>query len=491
MCVLEHFFYTGGYVMDQSQIINYNLIQRELFTILDEFFERATGSKYFNFSTLTDFDNQIRSNAQKIATRGIGAFNWGHSTLGKFYTKHAADLYTASKQLGGMKLVIGGNSRFTASTLEGIRKMLLYTDTILIPDPILPWIENDRSEEAFRNVLLLKSIFILLQVKPLVDADLPYPAILVFPSWEKTLEENDKFTQHGIQKLATDFFSTHLNSTFGEPQEIVSFIEHCEPTFLKLVERNKLFIAPGGTGLEPIAKTIVMYKDDILTWRSKEFTSKIANISDGLLVFNGILERLAPHYHLLENANELLAQPLVCLESQWHYYSLCAKMYENKLQNQSLVSPDTSLVLQSLNTPNLQWLGNIPLTALVELRKNNENEYFRTHLAKYTKELNAASISDINRIAAEIGRGIASLLAEHQKEIRTIETKYSCLHKQTAISGWITLAAIMIPALAPLAGSIAPLVVAGKYLLDKTNEIQERSKAANSLMGILSTAKNS
>lgn len=476
--------------MEQSQIINYKQLQRELFNIFDEFFERATGSKYSSFSNLTNFDEQIRRNAQKIAKRGVDAFNWGYSTLGNFYSKHATDLFIASKQLGGMKLVIGGSSRFTSSTFDSIRKMLLYTDTILIPDPILPWIEKDRSEEAFQNVLLLENIFRILQVKPLVDADLPYPAILVFPSWEKSLEHEDEATQEGIQDLITEFFSTYLNSTYSNLQEIASFAQKHEPIFLEHVERNKLFIAPGGGFSEPLAQNIVMYKNEIRTWRSKEFNNKIANIPDSLLVFNGILERLAPQYHLIENANELYAQPMFCLSSHWHYYSLCANMYERRLQNKSLLSPNTSSILQSLNAPNLQWLGNVPLTALVELRKNNENEYFRTHLDKYTKELNSASISDIDRIAAEVGRGIASLLAEHQKQIRAIETKYSLLHTQTAVGGWVTLAALLIPSLAPFVGSIAPLGVAGKYIWDKTNEHHERSKAANSLMGILAAARN-
>lgn len=479
--------------MDQHQPINYNQIQRELFSIFDEFFKRATGSSYLDFATLANFDDQIRCNASNLASRGFDAFNWGYSALSDFYTKHSVDLFTASKQLGGMKLVIGGSSRFTPTTFDSIRKMLLYTDTILIPDPVLPWIERDRSEEAFQHVLLLKNIFTILQVKPLVDADLPYPAILVFPSWEKNLEQNDVSTKEGIQNLTIEFFSTYLDSAYSDLSEITTFVQKHESRFLELVERNKLFIAPGGSSNEPLTQNITMYKSEIQTWRSNEFIEKMNTISDGLLVFNGIFERLIPQYHILENADELYAQPMFCLSSHWHYYSLCANMYKRRLQDKSLLSPDTSSILQSLNTPNLQWLGNVPISALVELRKNNENECFRTHIAKYTKELNSASVSDIDRVSAEVGRGIASLLAEHQKQIHAIESKYSRLHTQTAIGGWITLAALLIPSLAPFLGIIAPLGgsgILGKYVLDKSNERCEKNKAAHSLMGILASAKN-
>jgi hypothetical protein len=55
----------------------------------------------------------------------------------------------------------------------------------------MPWLERDRREERFRHVLLLKAVHTLLQLKPLVDADLRYPPVVVFPSWEKSLEEHD------------------------------------------------------------------------------------------------------------------------------------------------------------------------------------------------------------------------------------------------------------------------------------------------------------
>ncbi|HSE16286.1 MAG TPA: hypothetical protein VLB46_04490 [Pyrinomonadaceae bacterium] len=59
------------------------VLQRELFAILDEFVERATGKKYGQF--------------------------------------------------------------------DSVRKMLLYADTILIPDPILPWLESERPTSTLWN----------------------------------------------------------------------------------------------------------------------------------------------------------------------------------------------------------------------------------------------------------------------------------------------------------------------------------------------------
>ncbi len=100
--------------------------------------------------------------------------------------------------------MLGGSSRFPDAALGGVRKAALYADTIYVPDPLLPWIEIDRVEERFRHMELLLAYQTLLQLKPLVDAQLSYPAVIVFPSWEKSLETCDTVTQDGIAKLTLE-----------------------------------------------------------------------------------------------------------------------------------------------------------------------------------------------------------------------------------------------------------------------------------------------
>lgn len=465
------------------------ILQRELFHILDEFVERATGVKYHKFATISTFGEEINKNAERIAPRGYDAFTWADRALREFYSEHRFDLFEASKTLGGMKLVLGGSSRFAETQFNAVRKMLLYADTILIPDPILPWLESERSEEKFRHVHLLKNAFDLLHVKPLIDADLPYPAVVTFPSWEKSLEEKDEETKSSIYSLVTMLLSHYLGHQFDSFDDAVEFVRSNELDFLRNLDEKRLLIPPEGTGKESIHDAIQKYRENMRIWRSEEFTSAAEKMPDGIFALYALLERLGPQYHLLENANELSAQPMLCLHAHWHYYSLCASMFEGRLLKQEVLAPQTVNLLRSLNQPRFEWLGNVPVDALARLRLNNENEAFRRSLDEHTRILHEAAIDDLDRTAAEVGRGISSLLAEHQKESRRIQEKYKLLHKQTLVGSWVTLAALMIPSLAPLITTAAPLAIIGKYAWDKTNEIQEKRKAAHSLMGVLASAK--
>jgi hypothetical protein len=241
--------------------------QREFFSILAEFFERATGSSYSDFSALRDFDKQIRQNAERLAERGPEADIWGRVSLSGFYQRHGMDLFGASKELGGIKLVLGGG-RFTAAHVDSIRKMLLYADTILTPDPVLPWIESERAEERFRHVLLLQTVFTLLHLKPLVDSDLPIPAVLVFPSWEKSLEEKDDVTKSATSKLVTEFVSFYLGKNFEDEDLLMDYLANNESEFLRVAEEKQLLVAPEGVTGEPIRSAIDNYKTNIRTWRA-------------------------------------------------------------------------------------------------------------------------------------------------------------------------------------------------------------------------------
>jgi hypothetical protein len=202
---------------------------------------------------------------------------------------------------------------------------------------------------------------------------------------------------------------------------------------------------------------------------------------DSILLLVGFLERIAPQYHLLENAQELGASPLTSLLVQWHYYKLATRHFEEQLKTLGLIDEQTISTIRAMNQQELSWLGNISVQDLVRLRLDNENESFRKELKNQISELHGANLSDLNRITAEVSRAISSLINKHQRDIREIQQKYQRSYGGTAIAASITLAAAFVPALAPFIG-VAPLAIAGNYIIDKLSERADRHKMARSLI---------
>ena len=465
------------------------VIEREFFGILDEFFLRATGSSPTEFATFDSFAGGINREAPKLAVRAPAAFLYAYETLSVFYKKYGGELFAEAKKLSGLNFVLGGSSRFLESQFNSVRKVVLYADTVLIPDPILPWIEDPRKEERCRNVLFLQSVFALLHLKPLVDADLPYPAVIVFPSYEKSLEKLDPATQARINDLATGILSVYLGREFAGFEELVSFTKTNEGDFLRGIDHHHLFVAPGGDVGQPLVDALKAYAEDIKRWRSDEYLSSIAKLPKGTLLLIALMERITPQYHLFENAEELSSCPMLCLPAQWHYYSIACKFFEQRLKAQGILDETTINIVRGINQPELKWLGNIPVEALVDLRRNNENEEFRKTLKARISDLHGAALSDLNRVTSEVSRSITSLLASHDKQIVEIEKKYQSKYRNILIGSCATVAALLVPALAPIIGVSAPLVIGRTYLDAKISEHKDRGKASRSLMGVLAAAK--
>ncbi len=78
------------------------------------------------------------------------------SSLMNLYSTEGEKVFRAAKILDACKLNLGGSSRFLETHLNATRKSLLFSDTVLIPDPIMPWIEERRDEEQFKHVIPLQ-----------------------------------------------------------------------------------------------------------------------------------------------------------------------------------------------------------------------------------------------------------------------------------------------------------------------------------------------
>jgi len=336
---------------------------------------------------------------------------------------------------------------------------------------------------------MAENVFFLLHLKPLVDTDLPYPPIIVFPSWEKTLETQDSQTQEGQQALITGVLSAELGHSFDSFEQLHKFAYNHSPEFLAGVDQKKLFIGPGGQIGDSLETALRLYRENIQRWRSKEYQQQIGTSLEAAFVLCGLCERLEPMYHLFENAEELIANPMMPLAVHWHYFRLCARFFERRLGLLGLLEKSAMAEIAALEAPSHQWLGDLPIDGLVQLRQRGENELFRKRMREFTGVLQGSTLTDVNRVAAEISRAISSLILEHQKTIREIQEKYGRHALHTVLLTGVTVAATILPTLAPLVGGVALLAPVGKLAWDAVSKHLDNRQASRSLMGVLAEAR--
>lgn len=480
-----------------KQVISY--YQDQYFEIITEFFTGVTGSTHVDFcepellaDAIRKMGDTIKSSERRVSQL-IHSYITLEEKLKRLYSQEGFDCFKSAKNISCCKLNLGGGSRFLETQLNAVRKSILFSDIILIPDPIMPWLESKREHEKFREIHVLQAAYFILHLQDFASTDYDFPPFLIFPSWEKTLEEKDGKTVESTQLLIADIFSHYIEPSITTIDEAFEFIDSFEDEFLQRVEKANLFVSPGGRIGDPLKIALANYKQEMTTWRSKQFNEAVTSASDGRIVMNAIMERIQPQYHAIENSQEFKSNPLYCLDAHAHYFQLISGMANKRVENLVESCPSTLGILKALMSKRLDFLANIRDKQLVLLRKSNENIVFRRKLREFVNTLPETKLHDISYIASEVCSHICALISEHEKQIESLNSKYTAKHKYTALIAGGGLAVSMMPSLAPLLGATLPiaLTAGGKWIAEKFEERSERKMLTSSMLGVFALAKKS
>ena len=479
--------------------------QEELFGHFEEVYAAFTGAPPDRFVPPgSSFSEAIRNRGAKMASWSKSEYvRWAEGVNGAvgglkgFYAGPGKEAFRAAKSLPGQKLVLGGQ-RFTATSKRAVQQMALYADTLLIPDPVMPWLERDRQEERFRDVLMVKQIHQLFPLRGLSQID-GHP-LVVFPSWEKSLEAEDPQTQDNMELAAIRLVEHFVGEQFEDFEELFDYAEKNTKRFLRIVEENRLFVPPGGNGTETLDEGIALWREDAVRRRSDSYLDSISDLGDHQIVLMFIMDRIAPVFHVLENAGEFSASPLFGLPQQWHYFKLWQRANAGRVAAPG-ADPNTALdTVRALTDERHAWLGAVPLEALVELRERGANIEFRRRLTEVLLELECAHEGNYEAQVARVGRGLQILLREHDAEVRKIERESREKYSRLAIAGGTALAGAFLTSAAQflpwfpdvgMLGGGAALSAFGlgtKYATDKLSETQQLRRERRTLMGYLATA---
>lgn len=477
-------------------------IQSELFGLFARLFGALTGRAFELIKDEQEIHGRMLQRVKQEPETLEKVVNEVSDELIEFYKCHATSIFQYAKKLGGMRLVTGGQRTFGPSALNAVRITGLYADTQLIPDPIYPFLSGDLHLNA-QPLQLAINLFHILQLRPLVNLELPVPPVFVFPSFEEALEEHDGYTMHGIEQLSLRMIGPLCDGTIASTEDLFDYAKKQGDNFAQVLLSAQLFIPPGGLpnkqlGIEEAVKAYINALEGV---RDAAMLKQMKALPSGVLLLNGVLERLRPHYHLLENSGELGAQPLLSQPVHWHYFEKCATANAEDLRRNSILSDQAFQTLKAVQDDSLSWLANIPVQTLGELIANNEHQWFREELNGYTTQLASSGVIDTNTMVREISHGLASLVQRQQRAMTDIERKYAP-KKMAAYFGagsGLAMAAtvLFLPALSPLLGIAVPAAAAtaaiGGGLLgygkEKIGEKSEKQHAERSLLGVLATAR--
>lgn len=485
-----------------AQMSSAATVQAELFELFAKLFAGLTGRAVELVANTQEIKDRMLWRFEHEFDEARKAVNSATDELVAFYNVHGTALFTHAKTLGGMRLVTGGQRAFGASALNAVRITGLYADTQLVPDPVYPYLSANLNLNA-KHLQLANTLFYMLQLRPLVDAEFPVPPVYVFPSFEESLEENDPYTKHGIEQLSVRILAPFCDAKVASVGELFDFAKVHGEAFARALLDNGLFIPPGGSVGQrlDVAEAAKAYLAALEGVRSAEMLDVMKRMPTAALLLNGALERIRPHYHLLENATELGAQPLLSQQAHWHYFEMCAQANAEDLRRKAIISEQAFQTLRAVQDDSLSWLARIPVDTLAELISNNEHRWLREELNKYTAQLTGGATINPNDMVREVNFGLSSLVQRQQKAMADIERKYAPKKMSAYFAGATSLAAVgvatFLPSLSPFLGvagtAVAAVATIGAgafgFGKEKVQEGVEKRQAERSMLGVLATVR--
>lgn len=397
-----------------------------------------------------------------LSTSAVDSLN----DVTRFMNMNGADILCQAAKLGGIKLAI--NDLDGPLSVSAIGSMALYADTQLIRGP--DWSGSGVLSDGLRKIgrlfdketdeitMAILNVGRLLQLRPLIDAKLAIPPIVVHP-----------------------------RSGYYSETDLIR-----GKTWSMDLVRDLL-------GMEDMNKTV--------NWVLNTWHDDLENddsFSPGLPFDFIAFKRITQHLDFLFESDWFNAQPMMCYGRDWHVFSTLASASERELVRTTIMSADTLNVVRSLQHQSVSWLCNVPVSAVPTVLQYQENLTFRKRLTEFTAQLRSANVTNLDQIAREVAYGLSCLVQEYDAASMQLQDKLRAKVASIApaVGGAFIVggASAFMPYFSPPASAVAGAIIGGatsmsllttalgSYLKERVSMVVEQRRIDRSLVGVLAAA---
>jgi hypothetical protein len=160
---------------------------------------------------------------------------------------------------------------------------------------------------------------------------------------------------------------------------------------------------------------------------------------------------------LLYSANQLGGVPIIDAPTSWKYFAW--KLEYDAAHGENAASKHLHVVkgLQAVAEHEMKWLGNIPVDALIEIRKQGALEEIRGILGNGIAELVASDRENFNRTSDRVFDNIHHAFDAHQANIKELAAK-GWKFAGHDIGAWVVVGSLA--AVAAATGTVGPALAA-------------------------------
>lgn len=316
----------------------------------------------------------------------------------------------------------------------------LYIDTIVLSDPFLQSREVIlRSTPDMQLYYLAKHTINVLGYRSLALARLDSPIIIISP-FKSSIDDDER---DFIKRLAEPDALLHAGKIFGRSFENFDELMHftdplrtVEDAVSKVANKERLLFDSDWTG--PLDQQLAR----IIKTHGRMLPS---GGHPGQTVALQCLTRMMQATDILIKSRYLHGTPIIDAPTSWKYFNW-------KLEYNSAITSDATHLhmlkgLQRVAETDMEWLGNIPSEALIDMRKQGAFDEIRHMLSSGVKEISEIKPDAFFRSSDRIVSNIQDAFSEHQNKMREIKSK-GWRFAGKDLGSWVATGAIEIAAIA-------------------------------------------
>ncbi len=341
-----------------------------------------------------------------------------------------------------LKGVFGGDL-FPSQNENIASKCGIYTDTIILPDPFLRSKEIfSRSPEKDQAYYFIKHALNILQYKELACAEVETPIVVIAPD-KGVLEERER--DYYI-KLGKEDALSHAKKLFGRDfesfEELMGFattLDSIEKVVAELKDKSRLLFDTEWEGSISEQIQFAIEKDSEKV--------RLTN-HPGILVAGHAMGRMCICNELLIRSRRLGGTPIIDVPTSWKYFNWKLEYDADKAEiERNLKNLHVLRGLQSLAENKMQWLGKVPVKALIEIRKTGALAEIREVLGKGVMELAQAKPTNFHQTADQVFDNIEHAFVDHKEKIKKLSKK-KWKFAGTDIGSWLAVGTLEVTAAA-------------------------------------------
>ena len=296
----------------------------------------------------------------------------------------------------------------------------LYVDTIILPCPITRIAPLQAHMPAPQFVaMLLKHVFTAMSYRDLAVADVDPPIVLIIPNTDDVDQESRK----SLVRRADPATRKHAEHLFGRAFESIEhlkdFCDHLrtiEQVLKELRAPDRLIFDTDWDRNPQAQLSQAMTENPVLPGLEQDVA--------GHHVFSACLGRMPQAMGAQENALHFGGTPLISSETSWLYYSWLLE-YEGApaggQEDRQSMHVVRALVAEGQN--NLEWLGNVPMETVLEIRKRGLAGELRALLGHGVSDLIGINPDNYFRTADQVVDNLERAFRDHQKAISEAKLK--------------------------------------------------------------------